>query len=123
MLKTAEQLGFTPASRSRVQIEETPVIDGTCLSCRIRRNKNTVLDQSSGTKKLIIGAAAHVHNATSSADLRTNGRSGKSASHFCLPSTCGANVRVWSPRTRCQGRVGQDAGTQEFNAESHDSHT
>ena len=27
MLKAAEQLGFTPASRSRVQIEETPVID------------------------------------------------------------------------------------------------
>ena len=28
MLKAAEQLGFTPAARSRVQVDEIPVIEG-----------------------------------------------------------------------------------------------
>ena len=37
MLKAAEQLGFTPAARSRVQVDEIPVIEGNERWARLAR--------------------------------------------------------------------------------------
>ena len=39
MLKAAEQLGFTPAARSRVQVEETPFLDPNDRWARLARGQ------------------------------------------------------------------------------------